>query len=73
MRVLNTDALTHQTKGLRSVSMRRNEGKKKIYLEAFLQQRRYFSPFVASVYGLLGVEATAALKMLDSRLATKWK
>ena len=44
-----------------------------MYLEAFLQQRRHFSPFFASVDGLLGVEATATLKRLDIFLATKWK
>ena len=36
--------------------------KKKIYLEACLQKRPHFSPFVASVDGLLGVEAKAILK-----------
>ena len=44
-----------------------------MYLEACLQQRRHFSPFVASVDGLLGVEATATLKRISSRLAPKWR
>ena len=44
-----------------------------MYLEACLQQRRNFSSFVASVDGLMGVEATATLKRLASCLATKWK
>ena len=44
-----------------------------MYLEACLQQRRHFSPFVASVDRLLGVDATATLKRLASCLATKWK
>ena len=48
-------------------------GGKKIYLEACLQQRRNVSSFVASLDGLLGVEATATLKRIASRLATKWK
>ena len=43
-----------------------------MYLEACLQQCRHFSPFVASVDGMLGVEATATLKRIASRLATKW-
>ena len=47
------------------------KGKKKMYLEACLQQRRHFSPFVASVDGLLGVEAMATLKRIASRLASK--
>ena len=44
-----------------------------MYMEACLQQRRYFSPFVASVDGLMGVEATATLKRIASCLATKRK
>ena len=44
-----------------------------MYLEACLKQRQHFSPFVVSVDGLLGVEATATLKRIASRLATKWK
>ena len=43
-----------------------------MYLEACLQQRRHFSPFVASVDGMLGVEATTTLKRISIRLATKW-
>ena len=42
-----------------------------MYLESCLQKRRHFSPFVASVDGILGVEATATLKRISSRLATK--
>ena len=48
-------------------------GEKKIYLEACLQQRRHFSPFFALVDGMMGVEATATLKRIASRLDTKWK
>ena len=44
-----------------------------MYLEACLQKRQHFYPFVASVDGLLGVEATATLKRLAIRLTTKWK
>ena len=45
--------------------------KKNMYLEACLQQHRHFLPFVASVDVLMEVEATATLKTIDSRLATK--
>ena len=44
-----------------------------MYIEACLQQSWHFYPFVASVDGLMGVEATATLKRIASRLATKWK
>ena len=52
---------------------RGGKGEENMYLEACLQQRRHFSPFVASAEGLLGVEAKATLKRIASRLATKWK
>ena len=38
-------------------------GKKRMYLEACLQQRCHSFPFVASMDGLLGVEATETLKL----------
>ena len=44
-----------------------------MYQEACLQQSTNFSPFVASMDGFMGVEATATLKRLVSRLATKWQ
>ena len=44
-----------------------------MYLEACLQQRRTFSTFVASLDGFLGVEVTATLKSIASRLGTKWR
>ena len=50
-----------------------NEVEKRMYLDACLQQRRHFSPFVASVDGFMGVEATATLKRIASSLATKWR
>ena len=70
---MNTDALTHRTKDPVWCLHEVERGKKWIYLEACLQKRRHFSPFVASVDGLLGVEATETLKRSASRLAAKWK
>ena len=73
MRVVNTDALSYLEKAPEKCLHEAEKGKKKIYLEACLQQRRHISPCVASVDGLLGVEATASLKRIASRLATKWR
>ena len=73
MREVNTDALTYQTKAPEKCLYEAEKGKKKMYLEACLQQRRHFYPFVSLVDGLLGVEATATLTRISSRLATKWK
>ena len=73
MRVVNTDALTYQSKAPEKCLHEAEKGKKKMYLEACLHQRQHFSPVVASVDELLVVEATANLKRIASRLATKWK
>ena len=72
MRVVNTDAKTNTVKTMDDCLQEAERGKKWMYLEACLQQRRHFSPFVASLDGLLGVEATATLKRLASCLSTKW-
>ena len=73
MRVVNTDAKSYWEKSPEKCLEKAEKSKKKMYLEACLQQRRHFSLLVASVDGLLGVEATATLKMIASRLASKWK
>ena len=69
MSVVNTDALSYVQKTPEKCLHETKMGKKKMYLEACLQQRRQFSPFVASAEGLLGVEETASLKRIASRLA----
>ena len=73
MRVVNIYAPTYMNKEPEKCLHEAEKEKKKMYLEACLQQRRHFSPFFASVDGILGVEATATLKRIASRLATKWK
>ena len=73
MRVVNTAALTYLSKAQEKCLHEAEKGKNKMYLEACLQQRWHFFPFVASVDRLLGVEATATLKRIDSRLASNWK
>ena len=73
MRVLNTDAKYHSAKTPEKCLQEAERGNKRMYLDACLQQHRHFSPSVASVDGLLGVEATATLKRLASPLATKWR
>ena len=73
MRVVNTDILSYVKKTPEKRLHKDERGKNKMYLEDCLQQRRHFSPFFALVDGLLGVEATATLKRVASRLATKWR
>jgi hypothetical protein len=40
---------------------------------ACLEQRRHFSPFLASADGLLGKEAKILLRKLSAMLAEKWE
>ena len=62
MRVVNTDAPTYQNKEPDKCLHEAERWKKKMYLEACLQQRRHFYPFVTSVDGMMDMEATATLK-----------
>ena len=73
MRVENTDSKSHLAKTPEKCLQEAEEVKKKIYLEACLQQHQYFSPLVTSVDGLMGMEATDTLKSIAIRLATKWR
>jgi hypothetical protein len=47
--------------------------KKTNFLEACLEQRWHFSPFMASTDGLLGKESQTLLKKLSALLAEKWE
>ena len=49
MRVVKTDAKSYWGITPEKCLEEAEKGKKKMYLEACLQQRRHFSPFVASV------------------------
>ena len=55
MHVVNTDALSYVRKTPEKCLHDAERGKKKMYLEACIQQHQHFSPFVALVDGLLGV------------------
>ena len=73
MRVMNTYDKSHLEKTPEKCLQEVEREKKRMYLEACLQQRRNFSPFVALMDGFLGMEATATLKRISSRLTTKWR
>ena len=71
MLVVNTYAKYHLAKTPEKCLQNAERAKKKMYLEACLQQRRHFSPFVDSVDGILGVEAGDTMKRLSIRISTK--
>ena len=65
MSVVNTDSNSHSAKIPDNCLHKLERGKKRVYLEACLQQRRHFSPFVVSVDGLMGVEAKFNLEKVS--------
>ena len=62
MRGVNTDFKYHLAKKPEKSLQEAEMAKKNIYLEDWLQQRRHFSPLIASVYEFLGVEVGDTLK-----------
>ena len=73
MHVVNTDAKSYWEKSPKKCLEEAEKSNKQMYLEACLQQRQHFSPFVASVDGLIGMETKATLKRIASRLSSKWR
>jgi hypothetical protein len=73
VRITDVDAKSNRSKAPVKVLATHEREKKKKYLEACLEQRRHFSPFVVSTDGLLGKEAKTLLKKLSAQLAEKWE
>ena len=73
VRISNTDAKSYRSRTPAKVLESQEREKKKKYLEACLENRRHFTPFVVSADGLKGREATALLRRLSSLLAKKWQ
>ena len=72
-RVCNTDAKKYLRASPERALERAEREKKRKYLQACLDNRRHFTPLVASVDGLLGVEFEASLKRLAAKVARKWE
>ena len=71
VRVTNLDAASNIHRKSELVLLSHEREKKKKYLQACLDQRRHFSPFVVSCDGLLGKEARSVLQNLAGRLSKK--
>jgi hypothetical protein len=72
IRVVSLDAPSHISTDSHKVLQQNEIAKKAKYLDACLQQRKHFAPFVISTDGLLGTEAKQILQRLANRLADKW-
>ena len=72
-RVTDTDQESYLKQDPAKVLSNQERSKKAKCLEPCLAQRRHFSPFVASVDGMFGREATTVAKRLAAVLASKWQ
>jgi hypothetical protein len=71
--VTDTDAKSYSKRDPAKVLESQEKEKKRKYLEACLERRRHFTPFVCSVDGMLGREAKTFAKRLAAKLANKWE
>ena len=67
------DSKSQRSTSSENVLQKHEREKKKKYLEACLDQRRHFTPFVVSTDGLLGKEAKTLLKRIAVLLSEKWE
>ena len=72
VRVTDSDSCSQRHMDVPKVLLKHERAKKSQYLLPCLEQRRHFSPFVCSVDGVLGREATAVLRRLGRAIAPKW-
>ena len=70
---MNTDTKSYLSKTPEKCLQEAARAKEKMYTEALLQQRRHFLPFLASIYGIMDVEAAATVKRIPIRLGKKWQ
>ena len=71
VRVTNLDAASNIHRKSEAVLLSHEHEKKKKYLQACLDQRHHFSPFVVSCDGMLGKEAKSVLQNLAGSLSKK--
>ena len=69
----DTDAKSYHSQDPHKVLAQHEREKKKKYLQACLDQRKHFTPFVVSTDGMIGQEAGELLKRLSLQLADKWE
>ena len=73
MRVINTDAVSYQSKTPENCTEIADRKNKRKYLNYCLHQCIHFTNFSPSVDELIGVKAETSLKRIAIHLAQKWK
>ena len=72
VRVTDLDCPPQRGKDPNKVLKKPEKEKRSKYLQACLQQRRSFCPFVVSTDGVLGYEANNLIRRIADKLAKKW-
>jgi len=72
VRITNSDAKSYLNKTVAKHLLAQEKEKKDKYLPMCREQRKNFTPFVATVDGILGREAKMMCKQLAKQLALKW-
>lgn len=73
VRITNLDTKSQRNRDPMKALASHEKQKKTKYLQALLDQRRHFVPFVISCDGIFGKEASSFLQTLSGKLAGKWK
>lgn len=71
VRLTDVDAKSYRSRDPYKVLEQHEREKKRKYLNPCIEQRRHFTPFVASTDGLIGKEGKILLKVLAARIAEK--
>eukprot|EP00957_Ditylum_brightwellii_P094524 7198143-Ditylum_brightwellii.AAC.1 len=72
VRITNSDAKSYLNKTVAKHLLAQKKEKKDKYLLLCKEQRENFTPFVATINGILGKEAKMMCKQLAKQLALKW-
>ena len=73
VRVIDTDTQSYASRTVDAVLCSAEQEKKQKYLAAVEERRASFTPFVASVDGVLGHDAQHLIKRLCDQIAMKWE
>ena len=73
VRVVDTDAQSYASRTVDAVLCSAEQEKKRKYSAAVEDRRTSFTPFVASVDGVLGHDAQHLMKRLCDQIAVKWE
>uniref|UniRef100_A0A146MEQ0 Uncharacterized protein n=1 Tax=Lygus hesperus TaxID=30085 RepID=A0A146MEQ0_LYGHE len=73
VRIVDTDAPSHESRTVNAVLITAENEKKRKYLPACEQRHCSFTPLVCSVDGVFAPQIKTFLKVMEEKLAEKWR